>query len=69
VLLFGLFCLFFGLLFRCPTSPWEIFLPTPLSLMGIEENFTAKDLSSIHEQFAKLQNGLTDLHSLFSVIF
>ena len=41
-------------------------LHVPLSV--IEENFTAKDFSAIHEQFAESQNGLTDLHSLLSVI-
>ena len=34
----------------------------------IKENFTAKDFSIIHEQFAESQNGLTDLHFLLSVI-
>ena len=41
-------------------------LRVPLS--KIEENFTAKYFSVIHEQFAKSQNGLTNLHSLLSVI-
>jgi len=41
-------------------------LHAPLTV--IEENFTAKDFSCIHEQFAESQNGLTDLHSLLSVI-
>ena len=41
-------------------------LRAPLSV--IEENFTAKDFSVIHEQFAESQNGLTNLHSLLSVI-
>ena len=41
-------------------------LHVPLTV--IKENFTAKDFSIIHEQFAESQNGLTDLHSLLSVI-
>ena len=41
-------------------------LHVPLTV--IKENFTAKDFSIIHEQFAEYQNGLTDLHSLLSVI-
>ena len=41
-------------------------LRVPLSV--IEDNFTAKEFSVIHEQFAESQNGLTDLHSLLSVI-
>ena len=41
-------------------------LHEPLSV--IEENFTAKDFSIIHEQFAESQNDLTDLQSRLSVI-
>ena len=41
-------------------------LHVPLTV--IKENFTAKDFSIIHEQFSESQNGLTDLHSLLSVI-
>ena len=41
-------------------------LHVPLTV--IKENFTAKDFSIIHEQFAESQNGLTDLHFLLSVI-
>ena len=42
-------------------------LHEPLSVIE-EENFTAKDFSIIHEQFAKSQNDLTDLQSRLSVI-
>ena len=37
-------------------------------LTVIKENFSAKDFSIIHEQFAESQSRLTDLHSLLSVI-
>ena len=48
--------------FNLPISQLHV----PLTV--IKENFTAKDFSIIHEQFAESQNGPTDLHSLLSVI-
>ena len=48
--------------FNLPISQLHV----PLTV--IKENFTAKDFFIIHEQFAESQNGLTDLHSLLSVI-
>ena len=41
-------------------------LHVPLSV--IKENFTAKDFSIIHKQFAESQNGRTNFHSLLFVI-
>ena len=43
---------------------WRLHVP----LSVIEENFTAKDFSVIHEQLAESQNGLTDLHLILFVI-
>ena len=34
----------------------------------IEDNFTAKDFSFLHQKFAETENGLTDMHSLLSAI-
>ena len=48
--------------FNLPVSLLHVTLTT------IDDNFTAKDFSFLHQKFAETQNGLTDLHSLLSAI-
>ena len=48
--------------FNLPVSLLHVPLTT------IEDNFTAKDFSFLHQKFPETENGLTDLHSLFSAV-